>query len=98
MAERTAAPGAKERMLATLRNYQRKVETGELVGLILMGVQKSDYILTAQVGEPPGPHGCLLLQEIAADAKAHFLGTNVEPDDGRPLMAPVPGSKPDYEH
>lgn len=98
MSERTPAPGAKERMLATIRDYQRKVETGELVGLILMGVKKDDYITKAQVGEPPGPHGCLLLQGIAADAKDHFLGTYVEPDDGKPLMAPVPARKPPYEH
>ncbi len=93
-----AKPGAKERMLSTLRDYERKVETGELVGLIVMGVKKDDYITTAQVGDPPGPHGCLLLQQIAEDAKAHFLDTNVEDDDGKPLMAPVPGSKPPYEH
>lgn len=77
---------SKEKMLRDLEEIQRKVTTGEVIGIVLV-VHTTDHSVLSRVsGDPPTPLGVLILQEIADDARRSFLDANNHPDDGRPRL------------
>lgn len=84
---------AKERMLEALDEVRKRVETGETVGLIIGSVRKDDHFMSRTVGEPPGPHGILVLESILLESKLFFLERNNLPDDGAPLLGAVDSPK-----
>ncbi len=74
----------KQKMLDALDEWRRKVSTGEITGLILAAITRDDLFLSRTVGDPPGPHGVLVLEDIVNDAKRIFLEQNNLPYDGGP--------------
>ena len=83
----------KQRMLHALDEVRKRVETGETVGLIIGSVRKDDHFMSRTVGDPPGPHGILVMEDILEEAKALFLSRHNFPDDGAPLLVPVESPK-----
>lgn len=77
---------SQEKMTRNLEEMLRKVSTGEIVGLVIVAQTNTGYVLSRRSGEPPPPHGILILQDIADDAKQIFLDENFRPDDGRPRL------------
>jgi hypothetical protein len=74
----------KQKMLDALDEWRRKVNTGEITGLILAAITKDDLFLSRTHGDPPGPHGVLVLEDIVNEAKRTFLERNNLPYDGAP--------------
>lgn len=84
----------KKRLLETIEEFTRKVKSGELVGLIVVGIRVDDGVLAHTRGEPPGAHAILMLESVVAGAKQIFLDGWVEDDDGRPVIGVAEDSEP----
>jgi hypothetical protein len=82
-------------MLEALDEIRRRVSTGEVEGLIVMATCANGAVLSRMVAEPPPPHGILILQDVAAEARNLFLEQFNKPDDGAPTLGVVDGGKPD---
>lgn len=87
----------KEKLLEALDSFRRKVQTGEIVGLVLGGTSPEGYFFSRTVGQPPWPNGILVLQDMVAEARAIFLAQNNVSHDGGPSLAVAapPGPSPD---
>lgn len=77
---------AQQKMLRNLEEIQRKVQTGAIDALVIVAHTTDRYVLTRVCGEPLPPHGVLILQELADEAKQIFLEEHNHPDDGRPRL------------
>lgn len=77
---------ARQKMLLDIEEIQRKVTTGEIIGIALVAHTTDRYVLSRCCGEPLPPHGVLILQELAEEARRIFLDDNYHLDDGRPRL------------
>lgn len=77
---------AKRRMLEGLETFRRKVETGEIVGIVMVAQCDDGYVLDRSIGEPPSPAGILILQDIASVAADIFRAKHHTEDDGKPRL------------
>lgn len=77
---------SKPEMLDQLERLRRKVETGEVIGLITGAVRSDGMFLGSVHGDRPGPHGILVFEKYLQDAKDLFLESNVSDYDGGPML------------
>ncbi len=77
---------AKQKMLETLDEFKRKVETGEIIGLFMLATCNDGHALTRAKGANPGPNGVMLLWKVAERGRDLFLNGHDKPDDGRPRL------------
>ncbi len=75
----------KHRLLTTLDELRRKVETGEVTAMVAVVGCEDGYVLSRVTAVLP-PHGILLLQDITNESRERFLNANNQPDDGGPRL------------
>lgn len=90
-------PTTKERMLEVLDEIARKVATGDVCGIVLVATCSDHDVLTRVMGQMPPPHGILILQDIAREARSMFLEKCDHYDDGRPRLRAADDDDEDEE-
>lgn len=68
----------KERMLDLLDDIRRRINTGEVEGLMVLMVCQDDSTITCYSGDPPGACGVLNAQRMADDAREAFFERNLD--------------------
>jgi hypothetical protein len=88
----------KQKLLDAVESLRRKVETGEVIGLVIGATTPNDYFLSMTVGKAPGPHGILIFEDLVAQAKRTILEQNVPQASGPSLgVAPMEGAEPNSQ-
>lgn len=76
----------KERMLEYLDHFRRRVETGEITGIVMVAQCNDDNVLNRRAGEWLSSDGVLVMQRIASVTADVYLDGHQSEDDEKPRL------------
>lgn len=83
----------KAHMLRKLDDVRRRVETGEIRGVMCFAEREDGSVLGTRAGSPAGAAAIVVLREYVRKAECEFFDLHAKVDDGKPDLKAVRGPR-----